>query len=103
MKGLSDPIRKIRSLSAAVCSLIAHCDWPDEYPELLDQLIGLLSTDNADAIHGSMQVMAEFVRSDVSEDQILPILRQLLPVLMSILGDPLVSSIVFYLNASDLL
>ncbi|EUC67058.1 importin [Rhizoctonia solani AG-3 Rhs1AP] len=90
VKGLSDPIRKIRSLSAAVCSLIAHCDWPDEYPELLDQLIALLSIDNADAIHGSMQVMAEFVRSDVTEDQILPILRQLLPVLMNILGDPLV-------------
>ncbi|CAE6488834.1 unnamed protein product [Rhizoctonia solani] len=88
VKGLSDPIRKIRSLSAPVCSLIAHCDWPDEYPELLDQLIGLLSTDNIDSIHGSMQVMAEFVRSDVTEDQILPILRQLLPVLMNILGDP---------------
>ncbi|QRV94844.1 importin-9 [Ceratobasidium sp. AG-Ba] len=87
-KGLSDPTRKIRSLSAATCSLIAHCDWPDEYPELLDHLIGLLGTDNVSSIHGSMQVMAEFVRSDVSEDQILPILRQLLPVLMHILGDP---------------
>ncbi|KAJ1302683.1 hypothetical protein OPQ81_002999 [Rhizoctonia solani] len=89
VQGLSDPIRKIRSVSAAVCSLIAHCDWPDEYPGLLDQLIALLSTDNVDAIHGSMQVMAEFVRSDLTEDQILPILRQLLPVLMQILGDPL--------------
>lgn len=87
-KGLSDPTRKIRSLSAAACSLVAHCDWPDEYPELLDHLIELLGTDNPNAIHGSMQVMAEFVRSDVTEDQILPILRQLLPVLMNILGDP---------------
>lgn len=86
--GLSDPIRKIRSLSAAACSLIAHCDWPDEYPELLDHLIGLLGTEDINSIHGSMQVMAEFVRSDVTEDQILPILRQLLPVLMHILGDP---------------
>ncbi|ELU41145.1 importin-9 [Rhizoctonia solani AG-1 IA] len=57
VKGLSDPARKIRSLSAAVCSLVAHCDWPDEYPELLDQLIALLNTNNSDAIHGSMQVM----------------------------------------------
>ncbi|KAG8742538.1 hypothetical protein FRC10_001305 [Ceratobasidium sp. 414] len=87
-KGLSDPARKVRSLSAAACSLIAHCDWPDEYPELLDHLIELLGTDNVSSIHGSMQVMAEFVRSDVTEDQILPILRQLLPVLMHILGDP---------------
>ncbi|KAG9127317.1 hypothetical protein FRC07_014850 [Ceratobasidium sp. 392] len=88
LKGLSDPARKIRSLSAAVCSLIAHCDWPDEYPELLDRLIELLGTDDVSSIHGSMQVMAEFVRSDVTEDQILPILRQLLPVLMHVLGDP---------------
>lgn len=45
-----------------------------------------------------MQVMAEFVRSDVTEDQILPILRQLLPVLMHILGDPAVS---FVASPSD--
>ncbi|KAG9100077.1 hypothetical protein FS749_016346 [Ceratobasidium sp. UAMH 11750] len=87
-KGLSDPTRKVRSLSAAACSLVAHCDWPDEYPELLDHLIGLLGTEDVSSIHGSMQVMVEFVRSDVTEDQILPILRQLLPVLMHILGDP---------------
>jgi hypothetical protein len=32
-----------------------------------------------------MQVFVEFVRSDVTEDQILPVLRELLPVLMNIL------------------
>jgi hypothetical protein len=48
-----------------------------------------------------MQVMAEFVRSDVTEDQILPILRQLLPVLMHILGDPAVSSVASFLDPAD--
>jgi hypothetical protein len=33
-----------------------------------------------------MQVFTEFIKSDLTEDQILPVLRQLLPVLLSILG-----------------
>ena len=33
-----------------------------------------------------MQVFAEFIKADLSEDQILPILRELLPVLLTILG-----------------
>ena len=35
-----------------------------------------------------MQVFTEFVKDDLTEDQILPVLRQLLPVLMTILGNP---------------
>lgn len=33
-----------------------------------------------------MQVFAEFVRSDLTEDQVLPVLRRLLPTLLTILG-----------------
>ncbi|KAL0951964.1 hypothetical protein HGRIS_008615 [Hohenbuehelia grisea] len=85
-QGLSDPSRKIRSLSAVSLSLIASCDWPDEYPDLLTALINLLSSGSPDSVHGSMQVFAEFIKSDLTEDQILPMLRQLLPVLLDILG-----------------
>ncbi|KAH9486456.1 Importin-9 [Psilocybe cubensis] len=85
-RGLSDQDRKIRSLSAHTLSSIANCDWPDEYPELLTSLIGLLSSGSADSVHGAMQVLTEFIKSDLTEDQILPVLRQLLPVLLGILG-----------------
>lgn len=34
-----------------------------------------------------MQVFTEFIKQDLTEDQILPVLRDLLPVLLSILGD----------------
>lgn len=105
-QGLSDPIRKIRSLSvssyldhslrsrmncvlqAHVLSSIANCDWPDEYPDLLNSLITLLSSLSPDSVHGAMQVLTEFIKSDLTEDQILPVLRQLLPVLLNILGAP---------------
>ncbi|KAF8346879.1 armadillo-type protein [Amanita rubescens] len=84
--GLSDPERKIRSLCAHTLSSIAHSDWHDEYPELLPSLINLLSSGSPISVHGAMQVFAEFIKSELTEDQTLPILRELLPVLLSILG-----------------
>ena len=71
---------------AHTLSSIASCDWPDEYPELLNNLIALLSSNSPDSVHGALQVFVEFVKADLTEDQILPVLRQLLPVLLSILG-----------------
>ncbi|KAF5345146.1 hypothetical protein D9758_009691 [Tetrapyrgos nigripes] len=90
--GLSDPARKIRTLCAHTLSSIANCDWPDEYPDLLKSLIALLSSASAPSpesinrVHGAMQVFTEFIKSDLTEDQILPVLRDLLPVLLGILG-----------------
>lgn len=85
---LSDPATKIRSAAAHVLSLIANSDWPDSYPDLLGNLLVLLSSPSPDTVHGAMQVFTEFIKDDLTEDQILPVLRQLLPVLMTILGDP---------------
>lgn len=73
-------------------SYIGNCDWPDEYPELLNSLISLISSSSSDAVHGAMQVFTEFIKSDLTEDQILPVLRQLLPVLLTILGSTEVRS-----------
>lgn len=67
-------------------SQIANCDWPDEYPELLTSLISLISSNSPESVHGAMQVFTEFIKSDLTEDQILPVLRELLPVLLTILG-----------------
>ncbi|KIY50482.1 ARM repeat-containing protein [Fistulina hepatica ATCC 64428] len=84
--GLSDPNRKIRSLSAHTLASIANSDWPDEYPDLLSSLISLLSSGSPNSVHGAMQVFTEFIKEDLTEDQILPVLRQLLPVLLTVLG-----------------
>ncbi|KAL0575020.1 hypothetical protein V5O48_006949 [Marasmius crinis-equi] len=84
--GLSDPSSKIRSSCAHTLSSIANCDWPDEYPDLLSSLINLISSSSSHSVHGAMQVFTEFINNDLTEDQILPVLRDLLPVLLSILG-----------------
>lgn len=72
-------------------SLIASSDWPEEFPDLLKYLVDLLSSGSLDSTHGSMQVLSEFIKSDLTEDQILPVLRDLLPVLLNILGSSEVS------------
>ena len=48
--------------------------------------MSLLSSTSPEPVHGGMQVLNEFIKADLTEDQILPVLRQLLPVLLSILG-----------------
>ncbi|CCL98539.1 uncharacterized protein FIBRA_00538 [Fibroporia radiculosa] len=85
-QGLSDSQSKIRSLCAQIVSTIANADWPDEWPDLLNTLIGLLSSDSPPSVHGAMQVLAELIKTDLTEDQILPVLRQLLPILLNVLG-----------------
>ena len=77
-------------------SSIADADWPDEYPDLLTSLISLLSSSSTDSVHGAMQVFVEFVGGDLSEDQILPVLRQLLPALLDILGTADVTILILF-------
>lgn len=72
---------------AYIVSTIAHSDWPDEYPDLLANLVSALAV-SPDAVHGSLQVFTEFMKNDLTEDQLMPVLRQLMPALLQILGQP---------------
>ncbi|EJU02679.1 ARM repeat-containing protein [Dacryopinax primogenitus] len=83
---LSDNQQKIRSLTAAVISTIARSDFPSKWPTLLDQLLALMSSGDPAKVHGSMTVLSELVRSELGEDQTVPLLQRMLPVLLSVLG-----------------
>ncbi|KDE03266.1 hypothetical protein MVLG_06259 [Microbotryum lychnidis-dioicae p1A1 Lamole] len=87
--GLSDPIRKIRLACAVVVSDIAHSDWPDDWPSLMAQLLQLIGpAASPDAVDGGMRVLNDFVGIDMTEDQLLPIAREMLPRLLEIVGTP---------------
>ncbi|GAA6037267.1 hypothetical protein JCM8097_008653 [Rhodosporidiobolus ruineniae] len=86
--GLADPVRKIRLACANIVSIIAQPDWPDDWPTLMDQLLTLIRSPSIDAVEGGMRALSDFVSIVLTEDQLLPIARDLLPTLMAILGAP---------------
>ncbi|KAI5481652.1 Importin 9 [Pseudohyphozyma bogoriensis] len=90
-KGLDDPVRKVRLACAVIISDIAHPDWPDDWPTLMNQLLQLI-TGSPLAVDGGMRVLNDFVGIDLTEDQLLPIAREMLPHLLAILGNPQVHS-----------
>ncbi|KAF9583313.1 hypothetical protein BGW38_009768 [Lunasporangiospora selenospora] len=110
IRGLSDPISRIRvscvglsymcrvmlytesspdlnlgHLPAYVVSKIAHLDWPDSWPELLDTLVHHLKSGSADEVHGTMRVLSEFVSKDITHVQMPSIAPVLFPELLRIL------------------
>lgn len=87
LQSLSDPESKIRSSAAFAASTVARFDWPEDWKDLLGTLVGMLQTGNPAAVHGAMRVVTEFVKNDLSEDQLLPVVRDLVPALLSILGN----------------
>ena len=76
------------SFQSHILAKIASCDWPEEFPDLLSNLMALLTSGSADSIHGALQMFSEFGGDEISEDHLLPIQKHLLPVLLTILSTP---------------
>ncbi|BEJ11716.1 hypothetical protein CspHIS471_0201760 [Cutaneotrichosporon sp. HIS471] len=88
LRALSDRERKVRTAAAFACSTVARFDWPDDWPSLLSELTRMLQTGSPDAVHGAMRVVTEFVKNELSEDQLVPVVRDLVPALLAVLGSP---------------
>lgn len=82
--GLTCPVRPVRNVLAAVVSDIAHADFPDEWPDLTQALIALLSSNHPEAVHGGLTVLADFCKTDLTEDQLIPLASHLLPKLLAV-------------------
>ncbi|KAI9592385.1 armadillo-type protein [Syncephalis fuscata] len=85
--GLADTERNIRTAFASVVAKIAHQDWPEQWPNLLESLVQLLRDGSADQAHGVLICLYEILQVDVVEQQIsaiVPILSdELLRVIRS--------------------
>ena len=55
--GLADPHSKIRVTVAHAIASIAHWDWPELWPNLFEILINCLSSNQINAIHGSLKTL----------------------------------------------
>ena len=55
--GLADEHSKVRNTVAYAVAAIAHWDWPENWPDLFDQLMLALNSSNPNIVHGSMRVL----------------------------------------------
>ncbi|KAI7871897.1 armadillo-type protein [Spinellus fusiger] len=90
--GLADSESKIRVVCAYVVSKIAHEDFPEDWPHLLDILLSYLKSNSADSVHGAMRVLLEMVKKDISIQQLPQIGPVLIPELYTILTSDTVYS-----------
>ncbi len=78
---LGHPVQRTRTAAAYVVAKIAHHDYPEQWPDMLDHLVALLRLDALSA-HGSMQVLAEFIHEDAAFDTLPAIASALLPEML---------------------
>ena len=70
--------RKVQSAASYVVSKIASADFPDQWPGLLQILLGILQSNPSDArLHGTLKVLAELVSDGLDENQFFPIAQEL--------------------------
>jgi hypothetical protein len=72
-------------------AVIARYDWPDYWPNLMDDLISMLRQGSTDQLEGAMEVVTEMVREEFGPDQLPTIASSLLPTLLDILRNESVS------------
>ncbi|KAI9193443.1 armadillo-type protein [Polychytrium aggregatum] len=84
LNGLGLDISRLRVATAYCISTIASYDWPDAWPTLFDSLIAGMKSGNPHLVHGTMRVLDEFVREELSEQQIPFIVPVLLPELYTV-------------------
>lgn len=82
-RGLSEPMSKVRSSIAYAISSIARTDWPEDWPELFDILMQAVRSNDTNAVHGAMKVMAEFC-AEITDNQMPTVAPKLFPELYRI-------------------
>eukprot|EP01135_Chromosphaera_perkinsii_P002845 Nk52_evm35s228 gene=Nk52_evmTU35s228 len=87
---LRHPVGKIRNAIAHAISKMAYWDFPEQWPGLVDQLLGFLHCTNSnqqlqqrDLIQGALAVFLEFA-NELTDEQIKSTYPRLFPALLSV-------------------
>lgn len=103
--GLTYPESKIRNSIAAIISVIAHWDWPEQWPNLFDVIVQYLKNEKVNilmiigldimdlmtdlflqSVAGAMRVLVEFVK-ELTEDSLLQLGPVILPEMCVMIND----------------
>ncbi|KAF2219234.1 armadillo-type protein [Elsinoe ampelina] len=70
--------RKIKSAASLVVSKIATADFPDEWPDLLPDLLRLIPQATDGQLHGALKVLQDLVDDCLNEEQFFKVARDLI-------------------------
>lgn len=73
--------RKLKSAASLVVSKIANCDFPDQWPDLLDILLTQIPNATDGQLYGILKVLGELVEDCFNETQFFGVAKQLLKVI----------------------
>ncbi|KAL6538867.1 hypothetical protein OROMI_025193 [Orobanche minor] len=88
LASLDDPSKKICTAVSVAVSTIAHCDWPDDWPELVPSLLRLINDQTKlNAVHGALRCLS-LVSLDMDDKMVPQIVPVLFPLLHTIVSSP---------------
>eukprot|EP01119_Soliformovum_irregulare_P000725 TRINITY_DN10535_c1_g1_i3.p1 TRINITY_DN10535_c1_g1~~TRINITY_DN10535_c1_g1_i3.p1 ORF type:complete len:751 (-),score=247.92 TRINITY_DN10535_c1_g1_i3:105-2102(-) len=87
-RGLSDPENKIRTAVAMAIATIAHWDWPEQWPTLVQDLVTCLQSPDKNLLKGAIKCLDIFASGDnLSDEYLAPLLNLLVPELYKVFQD----------------
>ncbi|KAK9484568.1 armadillo-type protein [Lipomyces starkeyi] len=81
---LRSPERKLRSLAANLVSKISSADFPDEWPELFDDLMSMLKSPETQSIHGALSILKELLDDGFTFEQFASVASQVFEALYNL-------------------
>ena len=76
--------RKIKSAAALVVSKIANADFPEDWPDLLDNLLGIIKQGSDGQIHGALKVLGELVDDCLADETFFSVARDLVETIYNV-------------------
>ncbi|KAF2747263.1 ARM repeat-containing protein [Sporormia fimetaria CBS 119925] len=74
------PERKIKSVASYAVSKIASIDFPEQWPDLLPQLMHAISNGSEAQLHGALRVLSDLVDEAFGEEQFFRVAKDLVKV-----------------------
>jgi hypothetical protein len=76
--------RKLKAAAGLVVSKIASSDYPDQWPDLLPNLLNLIPNATEGQLHGALKVLGELVDDCFNEEQFFGVAKQLIKVVQDV-------------------
>jgi hypothetical protein len=76
--------RKLKAAAGLVVSKIAASDYPEQWPDLLTNLLALIPNASEGQLHGALKVLGELVEDCFNEEQFFGVAPQLIKVLQGV-------------------